>query len=420
MKKIIFKTLLLFSCLSLGAQDKPFVRATKSNALYKVGEEIIFKVKNPFPNSTYTITDGYTTTKSNILTKLPIKYTPTRPGFILVTISYVNKDNQLKTTYAGAAVEPQKIVAGATLPQDFDDFWNNELTKLRSHALEIKETKVSEKLLPKDIQAFNVTIKRGNITATAFVAYPKNAKAKSLSGCLTFLGASKVNAELPIAISYAKKYNCIAINSNFHGLENHFPVDQEKIKSARIKTANYRYKFAESKEKYAMRKIFLRTVLVAEYIMQHHLYDGQTLVATGGSLGGCQAIICTALVPQVKLCISNATAMCDHYGKNAKHIPGWPKLLENVPKSEQSAAYFDVVNFMHRIKVPVRMAVGFIDDICSPASTYAAFNTLLVKDKKMVHTITGGHGLVIDKKDTDVFDFWIDEAGYFLRNKKLK
>ena len=145
--------------------------------------------------------------------------------------SYPNKNNKLAKTYAGVAVEPQKIVAGTTLPKDFDEFWNNELTKLRSEALEIKETKVSSKLLPKNIEAFDVFIKRGDIIATAFVAYPKNAKTKSLSGCLTFLGASKVNAELPVALFYAKKFNCIAINVNFHGLENHYPVDKDKLKT---------------------------------------------------------------------------------------------------------------------------------------------------------------------------------------------
>ena len=420
MNKFILKTLLLFSCISLGAQSKVFVRATKDNAVYKVGEEITFEVKKYIPNSTYTITDGYFTTEQAILTKEPIKYTPKQPGFVLVTISYPNKNNKLAKTYAGVAVEPQKIVAGTTLPKDFDEFWNNELTKLRSEALEIKETKVSSKLLPKNIEAVDVFIKRGDIIATAFVAYPKNAKTKSLSGCLTFLGASKVNAELPVALFYAKKFNCIAINVNFHGFENHYPVDKDKLKTARIKTANYRYNFAGNKDLYAMRKIFLRTVLAAEYIMQHPLYDGNTLVATGGSLGGCQSIVCTALVPEVKLCISNATAMCDHFGKKAKHIPGWPLLLKNVPAAEKSAGYFDVVNFMHRIKVPVRMAVGFIDTTCSPASTYAAFNTLTIKDKIMKHTVTGNHGAVIDKKDTGVFDFWTKEVGEFLVNKKLK
>ena len=49
------------------------------------------------------------------------------------------------------------------------------------------------------------------------------------------------------------------------------------------------------------------------------------------------------------------------------------------------------------------MSVGFIDSTCPPESTYAAFNALTC-EKKMNHTVSGGHGPTWDKKETSPFN----------------
>ena len=72
-----------------------------------------------------------------------------------------------------------------------------------------------------------------------------------------------------------------------------------------------------------------------------------------------------------------------------------------------------MVNFASRIKCPVVMAVGFIDTITPPASTYSAYNSLTVSNKRMLHTVTGGHGPLLDKNECCVFDLgreFLDEA----------
>ena len=76
-----------------------------------------------------------------------------------------------------------------------------------------------------------------------------------------------------------------------------------------------------------------------------------------------------------------------------------------------------MVNFAPRIKCPVLMAVGFIDVICSPASTYAAYNSLTTEVRQIKHVVTGGHGPVWDSKEQSVlvqgggvFHKWIRSA----------
>ena len=159
-------------------------------------------------------------------------------------------------------------------------------------------------------------------------------------------------------------------------------------------------------------------VIAADYLMQRAEFNKKALVSCGGSLGGCQALICAALIPEVTMCVSNATAMCDHLGSKVGHLPGWPELLKRDPQNEKTSAYFDVVNFAHRVKCPTYMAVGFVDPTCPPASTYAAYNTLTCP-KKMQHSVTSKHGgKCFDPSELGVFQAWRDDISRYLRKNK--
>jgi len=430
MKKRWMGCLMLLSAAGLIAADLPYIRAERDTAVYKVGEDITFRTSFTNPDFTYTVNNGETTSEPQPLSADVITVKAEKPGFILVTVSDPQSSKKTGQTFAGAAIEPEKIAPGATMPADFDTFWQNELKKLRESPLEVvKETPVDISTLPEKEQArcegiaiYDVTVRRGDVVATGYLAIPKDAAASSLPGCLSFLGASKVSAEAPIAIGNAKK-GALSFNLNFHGLENS-PLSLREFqqtdlfKASKKATRGYNAKNAENPEKYAMRKIFLRTVVAADYLMQRQEWNGKTLLATGGSLGGCQAFVCAALVPQVTMCVSCATAMCDHQGAKAGHLAGWPDLLKNNKKANESCGYFDVVNFAHLIKCPTYMSVGFIDTTCPPASTYAAYNTLTC-EKQMGRSPTSGHGgKCLDKADKPVFSFWGKESSKHLKSGK--
>jgi len=254
------------------------------------------------------------------------------------------------------------------------------------------------------------------VTATGYLVMPK-APAGTLPAILNFNGASKVSAELPVANDVATANAAISFNLNFHGLENfNLKPERELEREAKIKprVAGYQFRYGDDPADCPMRAIYLRVVLAADFIRALPEFDGQRLVAAGGSLGGCQSMVCAALVPEVRLCVSNATAMCDHFGRDAGHLPGWPDLLAREPGAAKAAAYFDVVNFARLVRCPTRMAVGFIDTTCPPASTYAAYNALATGDKIMRHTVTGGHGGALDPRDVNVFDQHMGNIRAFL------
>lgn len=401
MKKIALLCAVFASVILLAA---PRARASRQSAVYKVGEDIVFNITEAPAGTLFRISDSEKVEKFAKLSGDTVTFKAKKPGFVLLEIKMPKVKPSL--LYAGAAVEPEKIVPGTARPADFDAFWDNELKLLRAQPLEvIKKIPVPANKLPEGIIAFDVHVKRGDVVVSGYVAMPAGSKAKSIPARLTFNGASKVSASIASAASAARTSKAIAMNINFHGLENSFNKADEIISANRKKVAFYQFLKANDKQAYAMRKIFLRTVVAADYVMSLPEYNGN-LGVSGGSLGGCQSIVCAALVPEVKYCVATASAMCDHQGAKAGHLPGWPKLLarDRTPKGAEAVSpYFDMVNFASRIKCPVIMAVGFIDTTCSPASTYAAYNSLTTANRQMKHVVTAGHGQAWDKKEGSVF-----------------
>ena len=401
MKKLIVFCTLLSSIILLAA---PQVRASRQSAVYKVGENIVFNITDAPAGALYRVSDSAKIGKFQKLEGSTVTFKAEKPGFVLFELKLPKQKPPV--IYGGAAIEPEKIRPGTACPADFDAFWANELKLLRARPLEvIKKIPVPADKLPAGVIGFDVHVKRGDVVVSGYLAMPAGKKAKSLPARINFNGASKVSADLKNAGSNARNSIAITFNINFHGLENSFNKVDDIITGNRKKVAAYQYLKANDKQAYAMRKIFLRTVVAADYVMSLPEYNGN-LGTYGGSLGGCQSIVCAALVPEVKYCVATASAMCDHQGAKAGHIPGWPKLLTDsrTPKgAEAISSYFDMVNFASRIKCPVLMAVGFIDTTCSPASTYAAYNSLTTKVRQMNHVVTGGHGPVWDPKERSVF-----------------
>lgn len=432
MKKTVSLLTAVAACAAIAApatkpaaKTVPMVRAERDSAVYKVGEKIKFVVTDAGEKVFYTVNNGRFTTPEALLKDNEINVDAKEPGFVLVTLK-LGKDAKGKdiVTYGGAAIEPEKIVPGTKRPADFEKFWQDEVANMRKSELEVvKKTPIDAKYLPEGFTGYDVEIRRGDVTATGYLVIPPGGKG-TLGAVINFNGASKVSSELPVAIGVAKRFKAISFNLNFHGLKNvNLTRVRNRAEEAKMRPAvkNYQFNNGDDRQAYAMRKIFLRTVLSADYLRTLPEFDGKNLIASGGSLGGCQAIVCAALVPEVVYCVSNATAMCDHFGKDAGHLPGWPNLFERNPAAVKAAAYFDVVNFAPMVKCPVIMGVGFIDVTCPPATTYAAYNVLGTTDKKMFHSITGGHGNVLDRKrDKGVFSFGNVETQRFLRNAKKK
>ena len=93
-------------------------------------------------------------------------------------------------------------------------------------------------------------------------------------------------------------------------------------------------------------------------------------------------------------------AMCDLLGCKADgRQSGWPRITEyenqkdeaRLSTIQQNAMYFDAAYFAERIRIPVRLSVGYADESCAPHSVLAAYNAIPSTDKRLYHGIGGLH-----------------------------
>ena len=69
-----------------------------------------------------------------------------------------------------------------------------------------------------------------------------------------------------------------------------------------------------------------------------------------------------------------------------------------------TTAYYDVVNFARRLKVPGYYAWGYNDETCPPTSLYAAYN-VITAPKKLLLALETGHATI--PEETALINDWI-------------
>lgn len=413
------KKLLSFAIgsVALAAVAAPQMTVERSSGVYKCNEKIVFNINVPLkPAALFRVrsASGVKMAPPAKLTATPITETRNAPGFVLT--EFYPDGAKGKAHFAGAAIEPEKIMPGRDMPADFESYWQKELAQLRALPLSVETRELPPGSVPKDLKAFDVKIKRGDIVATGYLVMPANAAEKSLPVVATFLGASKVNAELPPAIKYARMGSA-AFCLNFQGFDNILKPAKAQLAERRKQLPKWEFRKADKLDEFKVRFAFLRVIMTMDYLKTLPEWDGKRMAVSGGSFGGAQALVAAALFPEVGFCVSTATAMCDHYAADAGRTPGWPNICVRYGRQLPEVAYFDAVNFARLVKCPTVMAVGFIDRICPPASTYAAYNVLGTKDKKMYHVVYGDHGGNLIKGQSGVFGFGNTELRAFLQKK---
>ena len=397
--------------------------AERPSAVYKAGEKIKFKIWLIQPKANYAkdpvdpgkekqlegqklqfelTGDGAYSKKGSIKSAgsegADVEAELNRPGFVLLKVTYWHKGKKI-VRFAGAGVEPEKIVSGTKMPADFEAYWKERIRKMRERKPEITVKDISSQYsrsYREMARIYDVRIADGEINATGVLTIPRYAGEK-MPAVITFGGASWIGARLRLddAIAMGAMYYCM----NIHDTPNQVTGEMKTQLRKRPDIAAYQYNNLLDREKYMPGKIFLRIVRSLDYLKSRPEWNGKDLIATGPSFGGCQTIVAAALDPQVSLCFPGGAAMCDHLGSRNNQIDGWPKLLkryqanpEQTRLAEENSAYFDAANMARLIHCPTVFAVGFIDQTCPPTSVYAAFNNVPSKNKRMMNATRAAHG----------------------------
>jgi cephalosporin-C deacetylase-like acetyl esterase len=264
----------------------------------------------------------------------------------------------------GAAVAPAKIGLSTPRPEDFDTFWDARLAEQARIPINAVLTPVQTDAPGVEMSTF-VLDALGSRTQ-GYVARPAREGKFPAVIQLQYAGVYALNAR---AVAQRASEGWLIINVDSHDKP---PSDP----SGNI-PRNYASVGNTDREKSYFLNMYLRDSRALDYLLTRPDWDGQTIVLTGGSMGGQQSLALAGLRPEkitaVLVCVpAGADTNGDLHGRKAGY-PNWPS---NNPEAMKTALYFDPVNFASRIKAPVMAGIGFIDTISPPAGIWTALNQI--------------------------------------------
>ena len=438
MKKVFLSIAAVLTALSVFAKYGGKIDLDKADGYYHVGETAKCKVlltKDGKPlkgvKARCLIKWERVTveTKEFETTGKPVEfsYTGTKPGWAYFGFEVLGKNgkplngpgvfkHRMKPTIVieiGAMFDPDKIVSCVREPKDFDEFWAKRVAEVKA-ILPIKATSCEEldSKIP-GVKLFAVTFPapRG-LVATGYLAYPENAKPKSLKAGISFQSLTTGDVARSRALNMAQS-GMLGLSATWHG----FPVNRTKEFYVKNITPYFQRGFRgiEDREKWVCSDIFFRVLAELEFVKGHPLWNGRDLMVMGGSLGGIETAFAAAIDPQVTLALVAVPSFCECNAFEAGRFPNgmYRRIpLEDLkahPEKIETGFYYDTVNFGKRIKCETFVCTGFTDEACCPSHVYAFYNAIPATTRKNMYTNprTGHYGTTSDPRAGERFNKFV-------------
>ncbi len=285
-------------------------------------------------------------------------------------------------------------------PEDFDSFWNNVINNARSKDLDVKLTKLKE-YSTKNVTVYLISLYTG-VDKRRIYGYLCKPNDKEKHPVLFNPPGAGVKSIKPY-IGYAEN-GFISLAIEIHGIN---PLPNKKLYSkAETAIGDYWQTGINSKDDYYYKAVYVACVRSVDYLCSLPEFNGKAFVS-GGSQGGALAIVTAALNDKITALASFYPALSDITGFLYGRGGGWPLLFrysKATNKHINTLAYYDVVNFARRIKVPGFYSTGYNDNTCCPTSVFSAFNVISAP-KELYITPSSGHWRfnISDKKSIAFF-----------------
>lgn len=409
--------LFLSLACSAGAQNStpaPSLKVTpdRGDALYRQGDTVTFTIRlaDAAPEASVkwkTSKDGMPPVRTGTIKLVDGQAVVTaslnEPGFILCEATYEyfsDADGAKKKTakaLGGAGIDPLQIKPSLPVPDDFDSFWAAKKKELAAIPMNARLTPVD---MPKKeagkVETFDLQADSLGAPVSGYYARPVGAKPGKHPAILFVHGAGVRSSGLNGPSGWAAR-GLIALDINAHGLPNGKPASfYEDLAKGELR--DYRTRGRDSRETIYFQGMYLRLIRAIDFLTSQPEWDGRTLIVSGGSQGGAQAIVAGGLDSRVTYISAGVPALCDNTGVLVDRQRGWPKFLpdskaeaEKLPKVIEAVRYYDAMNFATRVKAEAYFTVGFIDVTCAPSSVYAAYNNL-PGQKEIYNDVASGHG----------------------------
>ena len=300
------------------------------------------------------------------------------PGFRDLRLS-LKLDGYTYTHHVKVGFSPEQIVPYTKEPADFTDFWEKTMKEAARTPLSYTRERYPEKCTSKvDCDILKIKVNsRQSIYAYLFSPVGAEPGTCPVVLCPPGAGIKTIKNSRP---EYAEK-GFIRLEMEIHGLD---PRISEKtfgeITSAFNSNGNgYLENGIDSRDRYYMRHVYIAMVKAIDLLTSLPEWDGKNVAVQGGSQGGGLSLIAAGLDKRVTQCAVNHPALADMAGyAEPGRTGGYPHMPKSLltPEHIKTLSYYDVINFARHITCPVRMTWGYNDDVCTPTTSYAVWNTL--------------------------------------------
>lgn len=279
--------------------------------------------------------------------------------------------------------DPERIVSEQDAHEDFQEFWEGNLSELALVAPDYALTPLPE--YSDDVRrTYRVDMTSwGGERIAAYLCEPV-AEGK-YPAYVTFLGYNSM--PYPEDPSASPETVRLILSTRGMGLCRREGEPDNFVRSG-----------LESPQTYYYRGAYLDCIRGLDFLCSRSNVDSSRVYAEGGSQGGALTLVAAALDPRIKGIAPYVPFLSDF--PDYFRIASWPadEVLSEAQSLDiddeelyETLSYFDVKNFTDRIHCPVLMGFGLQDDVCPPHTNFAAFNNIASSDKSWICFPQSGH-----------------------------
>ena len=330
-----------------------------------------------------------------------VPFTLNEPGTVIFEASDgINQPQQL-----GVAFSPFAVGIYEECPDDFDDFWTDQINQLSTIPIDPQLTILSSSndnityrinfatVDNRRIYGY-ITIPNGEGPFPAILTLPPN--------------GSAANVVIPEDL-ISLKVGAISLTISIHNAE----PDEIDPNANQPNDTSVR-------EGYYYRTAILAGIRAIDYIFTRSDFDGENLVVTGVSQGGGLGIAVSSLDNRVKAMTISNPALCENAGFKYDRASGFPYYnwsaalanIENIdPNVFEASKYYDAKYFAQRYDRPCFFTTGYKDVICPTTTVFGATNQLR-GHTLVVHALSLEHSSPVQYWDGR-FNFWVRHVPAF-------
>jgi len=293
-------------------------------------------------------------------------------GFLRCTAT-VTVDGKEYSSYATAGFAPYKIAPTTTLPSDFEAFWEKGKEELAEVPMNPVLTLLPERSTDK-VDVYHVQLDNVQGKIYGILCTPKKAGKYPAILHVPGAGIRPYYGEVDEAAD-----GFVTFTIGIHGI----PVTLDKgvyddLRGGALN--NYQVFNLDDKDNMYYRRVYLGCVRAVDFLDSLDSFNGEDMAVTGGSQGGALSIVTASLDDRIDYLAAFYPALSDMTGFLHGRAGGWPQIFvddfTNKPEKIEVSKYYDVVNFARSVKAEGWYSWGYNDNVCPPASTFAAYNVI--------------------------------------------